>query len=443
VAVHRGRVPVDALLAAFSMLAAHQLSPVYAGTLWSREVLWSAVIHGAAFTLMAHAVGLYAADASVRRVTLLLRCLAAAVLASALTLAFFYVVLYRPIGRWIIAGAIVLSSLFTFGLHEGLRQLLRRRPRRILFVGKTPLAERMSLALAAESEPLYEIVGTWPEPRGGAVPPEPATVDDLVATCRRREIDELVLAAGGVDLEGALQGALRCVPLGCHVRTDADFHEEIFQAVPLVGVTPEWMLSRGWDTSNRPAEAIKRMTDVALALVVLFALAPAALTAMLLIKLTTGGPVLYRQVRVGRYGQPFRIVKLRTMSVDAEREGPQWSPEGDARRTPVGRVLRRTRIDEWPQVINVLRGEMSFVGPRPERPEFVERLERSIPYYSWRHLIRPGLTGWAQIRHPYGATIEDARAKLEYDLYYVRHASLATDLAIVLRTAMVAMKSAR
>jgi lipopolysaccharide/colanic/teichoic acid biosynthesis glycosyltransferase len=227
------------------------------------------------------------------------------------------------------------------------------------------------------------------------------------------------------------------------VRSEADFHEEIFQAVPLVGVTPEWMLRGGRDTSNHPAEAVKRLTDVVLALAILVVLAPLALAAVVLIKVTTGGPVTYSQLRVGRYGRLFRILKLRTMAVDAEDDGPQWSPRDDPRRTPVGRVLRRLRIDELPQVVNVFRGDMSFVGPRPERPEFVTQLERAIPYYSWRHLVRPGLTGWAQINHPYGSSMEDARRKLEYDLYYVRHASLATDLAVVLRTAAVALRGAR
>jgi exopolysaccharide biosynthesis polyprenyl glycosylphosphotransferase len=425
------------------MLAAHRLSPVYEGSLWSREAFWAAGVYGASFVLVAYAVGLYAADAEAGRLTLLLRGALAGTLASAITLGFFYVVFYRPIGRWVIAGASVLSPALTFVLHDGLRRLLQYRPRRILFLGKSPLAESMGLALAGVSEPLYEIAGTWPGPGFGSARGEPGGVDDLVAVCRARDVDELVVAASAADLEGLLDQALRCLPLGCHVRTEAEFHEEVFQAIPLVGVTPEWMLSHGWDTSDRPAEAIKRITDVVLALGILLGLAPLGLLAMLLIKATTGGPVIYRQMRVGRYGRPFRMVKLRTMSVDAEKDGPQWSPPSDPRRTAVGRVLRRMRIDEWPQVLNVFRGDMSFVGPRPERPELVAELERSIPYYSWRHLVRPGITGWAQIKHPYGATVDDARKKLEYDLYYIRHASLATDLAIVLRTAAVAMRGAR
>lgn len=442
-ALQRGWAPVDVLLAGLAMLLAHQLSPLFAGSLWERQTLWAAGVHGAAFALAAYAVGLYGRTRGARGSALFLRGLAAGGLASGVTLTFFYVVFYRPIGRWVIAGALVLSPVLVFLPREGLRRLLRHRRRRILFVGKSVLAERMLRALAAEPEPLHEIVGTWPVAEGAThMAPEQAA-SDLVDVCRARDVDEVVLATSAVDLEAILVPALRCLPLGCHVRSEADLYEDLFRAVPLVGVTAEWMLHRGWDTSNHPAEAIKRVSDVALAALILVAMAPAALVAMLLIKVTSGGPVLYTQTRVGRYGQPFRILKFRTMRTDAEDSGPRWTAPDDPRRTPIGRILRRLRLDELPQVVNIFRGDMSFVGPRPERPEFVQSLEPVLPYYAWRHLVRPGLTGWAQLNHPYGGGLEDARAKLEYDLYYIRHASVATDLAIVLRTLTAATRGAR
>jgi lipopolysaccharide/colanic/teichoic acid biosynthesis glycosyltransferase len=203
------------------------------------------------------------------------------------------------------------------------------------------------------------------------------------------------------------------------------------------------MLSRGLDTSNHVAEGVKRLTDVVLALLILVALSPFVLLALVAIALSADGPLFYRQERVGQYGRTFRIWKLRTMRVDAEAAGAQWARGDDPRRTAVGRLLRRTRLDEVPQVANILLGEMSFVGPRPERPEFVAELEGSLPYYAWRHFVRPGLTGWAQVNLPYGSSVEDARRKLEYDLYYVRHSSLLTDLLIVLRTAAAALRGAR
>jgi lipopolysaccharide/colanic/teichoic acid biosynthesis glycosyltransferase len=160
----------------------------------------------------------------------------------------------------------------------------------------------------------------------------------------------------------------------------------------------------------------------------------------LAVKLTSPGPVLYRQKRVGRYGLVFDCYKFRTMRADAEAEGgPTWAGDGDPRITPVGRVLRRTRLDEIPQLWNVLRGDMGFVGPRPERPEFVEWLSREIPYYHLRHIIRPGITGWAQVRYQYGASLEESKEKLRYDLYYIKNISLSLDLLILLQTTKIVL----
>jgi lipopolysaccharide/colanic/teichoic acid biosynthesis glycosyltransferase len=157
-----------------------------------------------------------------------------------------------------------------------------------------------------------------------------------------------------------------------------------------------------------------------------------------LIKLDSRGPVLYRQVRVGLRGRTFLILKFRSMQVDAERDGrARWAAREDPRVTRIGAVIRKLRIDELPQVLNVLRGDMSFVGPRPERPVFVDELSRAIPYYAERHWVRPGITGWAQINYPYGASIEDARRKLSFDLYYVKNQSTFLDFAILLQTARV------
>jgi exopolysaccharide biosynthesis polyprenyl glycosylphosphotransferase len=160
----------------------------------------------------------------------------------------------------------------------------------------------------------------------------------------------------------------------------------------------------------------------------------------LAVKLTSPGPVLYRQKRVGRYGVLFDCYKFRTMRADAEAEaGPVWAGDDDPRITPVGRFLRRSRLDEVPQLWNVLRGDMGFVGPRPERPEFVEWLSREIPYYHLRHIIRPGITGWAQVRYQYGASLEESKEKLRYDLYYIKNISLSLDLLVILRSAKIVL----
>lgn len=161
---------------------------------------------------------------------------------------------------------------------------------------------------------------------------------------------------------------------------------------------------------------------------------PVALVTAILIKVDSTGPVFYRQERVGKNGAPFTVVKFRSMRTDAEKAGPVWASEQDDRTTRVGRIIRKLRIDEIPQFWNIIRGEMDFVGPRPERPHFVSQLAQEIPYYQQRHLIAPGLTGWAQIKYPYGASIEDARQKLQYDLYYIKNQSLILDAIILFET---------
>ena len=183
--------------------------------------------------------------------------------------------------------------------------------------------------------------------------------------------------------------------------------------------------------------------DIALSLVGTLLSAPILIVAIALIKLTSRGPVFYSQKRVGVGQNVFTIWKLRSMRIDSEKSGPQWAKAKDPRVTRVGRLFRKTRIDELPQFWNILHGEMSFIGPRPERPEFVEKLAGSIPYYRQRHLIKPGLTGWAQICYQYGASEEDAREKLSYDLYYLKNASFMLDMQIILQTIGAIAKGAR
>jgi lipopolysaccharide/colanic/teichoic acid biosynthesis glycosyltransferase len=161
---------------------------------------------------------------------------------------------------------------------------------------------------------------------------------------------------------------------------------------------------------------------------------PIALFTAVVIKLESSGPIFYRQERVGKNGRPFNVMKFRSMRADAEKAGPVWASKDDDRTTRVGKIIRKLRIDEIPQFWNILRGEMDFVGPRPERPHFVSQLAEEIPYYEQRHLIAPGLTGWAQIKYPYGASVEDARQKLQYDLYYIKNQSLVLDAIILFET---------
>jgi len=183
----------------------------------------------------------------------------------------------------------------------------------------------------------------------------------------------------------------------------------------------------------------KRAFDVAAALALIIFFAPLFVLVAALVRLDSPGPAIYRQLRIGRSGAPFHIYKFRSMVVDAEKGGACWAQKNDKRVTRIGSIIRKTRIDEMPQAFNVLKGEMSFVGPRPERPEFVDVLEKEIPNYCLRHAVRPGITGWAQVKYVYGASVDDARIKLQYDLYYIRHFSLMRDLLIIMMTVRVAL----
>lgn len=185
--------------------------------------------------------------------------------------------------------------------------------------------------------------------------------------------------------------------------------------------------------------ACKRVIDVCASLALLVGLAPLLLLVAIVVKIDSPGPVFYRQRRVGLGGRVFKVYKFRSMRADAEKDGARWAARNDERVTAVGRLIRKTRIDEIPQAINVLKGEMSFVGPRPERPEFVSLLESEIPHYHERHRVRPGITGWAQVKYVYAASVEDAREKLKFDLFYLKHFSPLHDLLIILMTVRVAL----
>jgi sugar transferase (PEP-CTERM system associated) len=185
---------------------------------------------------------------------------------------------------------------------------------------------------------------------------------------------------------------------------------------------------------------VKRVFDILASSILLVVMFPVMAIAALLILLESGMPIFYRQVRVGECGQAFEVLKFRSMRADAERDGvPQWAKHADDRITRVGHVIRKFRVDELPQIFNVLKGDMSFVGPRPERPYFVKELSKQIPYYASRHTVKPGITGWAQIKYPYGASVDDAREKLQYDLYYAKNHSLFLDLIVMLQTAQVVL----
>lgn len=259
---------------------------------------------------------------------------------------------------------------------------------------------------------------------------------------REQGIDEVVVAPDERRRALDMNELMSCRALGVAVTDLNTFLERETGCLQLDCMTPGWFAySNGLD-SPLASHRVKRLFDIGVSLAVLTVASPLIIGAALATWLESGrkGPILYRQVRVGRHGVPFEVLKFRSMCTDAEQPGEaRWAQTGDPRVTRVGAILRRFRIDELPQLLNVLRGEMSFVGPRPERPEFVESLKQSCPHYADRHCVKPGLTGWAQIRYPYGASEHDALQKLQYDLYYVKNRSLYLDLVTLLHTAEIVL----
>ncbi|NBC36376.1 TIGR03013 family PEP-CTERM/XrtA system glycosyltransferase [Novosphingobium sp. FSY-8] len=253
-------------------------------------------------------------------------------------------------------------------------------------------------------------------------------------------VSEVVLALEERRNALPLKDLLRIKTAGVHVNDFSSFLERETGRVDLGTVNPSWFIfSDGFSSGRVFSSAAKRLFDVVVSLLLLSVTAPVILLFAILVKLDSKGPAFYRQRRVGLYGQPFDVIKLRSMRTDAEVNGAQFAAKNDPRVTRIGNFIRKVRIDELPQTWSVLKGEMSFVGPRPERPEFVDDLEEKLPYYAERHMVKPGITGWAQVNYPYGANLEDSRHKLEYDLYYVKNYTPFLDILIILQTLRVVL----
>ncbi|HYY59601.1 MAG TPA: TIGR03013 family XrtA/PEP-CTERM system glycosyltransferase [Pyrinomonadaceae bacterium] len=311
---------------------------------------------------------------------------------------------------------------------------------RILIVGSGASAIEVAREALERRDAGYRVIGfvdTDPEMVGRSLinPRVVGLTTELASIVKRDNIDRIVVALGERRGQFPTEQLLDLSLSGnVSIEECASFYERLTGRVHLDMMRPSWLIFSGRGRQNR----LNALTRVAMhrtvALMGAILSLPVAILAAILIKLESRGPVLYKQERVGKNGVPFVLMKFRSMRVDAEKDGPIWAKTDDDRATRVGRIIRKIRVDEIPQFWNILKGEMSFVGPRPERPHFVAQLAQEIPYYEQRHLIAPGLTGWAQIKYPYGSSIEDARQKLQYDLYYIKNQSLALDAAILFET---------
>jgi sugar transferase (PEP-CTERM system associated) len=443
---------IEALLAFCALYAAALVryeTPVYAlhkleqeiGPLWPRALIFALIVLTSLL-----AFGLYSGRQRAQLPSVFLRLTAALVIASAAMAALFYVLpglrLWRGVAALavLIAGCAVLLSrvLFRSAVDQ---QIFKRR---VLVYGSGNSAAAIAGLRRATDRRGFALVGfATPQGEVPTVPPE-RIVDpagDLRGLCERLNVTELVVAMDDRRRGFPIPELLECRLAGVDVTELLTFLERETGRVRIDVLNPSWMIF-GEGFRRDPLRLFSaRLLDLSASLGVIVVAAPFMVLTVLAIKLEDGwrAPVLYRQKRVGLGGRAFNVVKFRSMRQDAELNGAQWAQRSDPRVTRVGGIIRKLRIDELPQVFNVLRGQMSFVGPRPERPEFVAELAEKIPYYVQRHSVKPGITGWAQLCYPYGSSEHDALEKLQYDLYYIKNNNLLFDLMILVQTAEVVL----
>jgi len=415
--------------------------------LTSREIVATAIVFALLMVCLNALFGLYRRDRQLPFGETFLR--ASAALAIGLPIAYFAsnalpngVVFQRALVPTVLialCGLIVVRQVMVSPMARLLSTY------RVLVLGTGPEAQAVETSLAVANHPGLELAGFYPLEKVSARSVASSRIVSnhlsLEETVKHLQIDEIIVAVreqrGGVL---PLRALLECRLGGIRVTDLPRFFERVHGRVPIESLKVSWLIYGKGFRQSWLRGVVKRAFDIVVAAILLPTALPLMLVIACLISLEGGAPIIYRQERVGRRGQRFTLLKFRSMNKDAEKDGQaSWASVNDARVTAIGRMMRRTRIDELPQLINVLRGEMSFVGPRPERPEFVEMLTQQIPFYAVRHSVKPGITGWAQVRYSYGATVEQAVRKLEYDLYYVKNHTLVLDLLILLETVRVVL----
>lgn len=315
----------------------------------------------------------------------------------------------------------------------------------VLIIGSGELAKKIGIEIYRQAVHGLKLVGFVDNDPGRFGQPmvNPGVIGgygDIGTIVAKAKIDRIIVALPDRREKLPMSALLECKMRGVAVEEGETFNEKMTGKIPLDHLKPSWMVFSDGFKSLRSRKVLKRIFDVFLSVAGFIIISPVLLFTAALIKLESSGPVIFKQTRVGEHGKEFEIYKFRSMRLDAEEKtGPVWAGAQDDRVTRVGRIIRKLRIDELPQMINVIKGDMSFVGPRPERPYFVNKLKASIPYYEIRNVAKPGITGWAQIMYPYGATVEDALEKLQYDIYYIKNMSPLLDLLVIFWTIKVVL----
>jgi sugar transferase (PEP-CTERM system associated) len=441
------------LLLIASMLASY-FNDKYLFAVSFEHQLLNAVLFAASVMLCALSVGLYdqklreGQKGIIKRVVITL--LFNAIL---LELIVFQLFPSLHIGTAYLAGASALAAalLSCFRAFFHYHDITRISRRRVLVLGAGERASIIERRMRRSVDKRnFDIVGFTPiegDKDAGIPAHRLANFDyknDLFQFVQEHRIDQLVIACDERRNMLPVEHLFKCKTRGIDVIEILDFIERETGQIAVNLIYPSWVIyANGLELNHGFKTNLDYKLNVVLAVLMLAVTWPVMLITALCIYLEdgykTGASIFYRQLRVGYDGKPFYIVKFRSMRTDAEKNGARWATENDDRVTRVGRFIRKYRIDELPQLINVLAGDMGFVGPRPERPEFVNQLVKDIPYYNQRHNVKPGLTGWAQLKYPYGATAEDAQEKLKFDLYYIKHRSLMLDLMILVRTVEIVL----
>jgi len=413
---------------------------------WMFSPWLSGLTFATCMTMAGLVFGLYEQKTLGARSRILVRTISTAALGLILAYACIFIIFHAATTRWLglMVGLLYVACLLPLRMliHETVVSCRRR----LLCVGLGNSIRKVVALLNNSPRPQLQIVGYASLPAENEqrpeLPPDPTfrrlcphlgTLDQLDEILGAHAVDEVVVAAELAADARVGEAVLTCLDHRCRVTDQPTFVEKLLGEVPAGNIDAQWFLMADVQATSGHG-AVKRIVDVLAAAVGLVLSLPLWFLVAIGIRLDSPGPVFFKQRRVGLHGRPLTIYKFRTMRVDAERDGARWADKNDARATKFGRFLRLSRLDELPQLWNILRGEMSLVGPRPERPEFVDELSRVIPHYRQRHLVKPGLTGWAQIHYGYGATIDDARRKLCFDLYYLKHRSVDLDFAIIIRT---------
>jgi len=429
-------IVLDAFLAAVAVLLALIYQPGFSLGWRTADPLLPGVLQAELiypwFVLLAmHIAGMHDPLGDRRRWFALLRVIFAVAGAVGLFLFVPYLVSLHQIGRFVLLRTFFFSVGFLGGARILLWQWAKAAPKRIGCIMSQDSLARFCGLINKNHIPLQMVtIGKGSELQ---------TPSEVALFFLQQEVDEVVVNSH----DNRRDVWLACLNRGMPVTDVTVFVEREYYKVACDDTDMTWFIVSDLKWTHPLYNRVKRLLDLFVSSIGLVLSAPIILLGALAIIVEEGRPVFYFQTRVGFRGTPYRLWKLRTMRIDAEREGAQWAKQGDSRVTHVGRILRRTRVDELPQFWNVLKGEMSIIGPRPERPEFVEQLSSVIPLYPQRHWIKPGISGWAQINYPYGASVDDAREKLCYDLYYLKNASLLLDVHIALRTLGVIMKGSR